>query len=152
MPEATGPDVQYLISQDGQSALQPTGGAVFGSTGQPLRVVAHLRLQRVDVSDDLFGSTDVVGHVVDGLRAAESAGAERRAAASQKRNLSDTTARILPALMSASIHFSTWTRVLRRKNAICKMRTRWIFQTYSITVLILDIDIGSSLHSEHIHF
>lgn len=30
-------------------------------------------------------------------------------------NLSDTTARVLPALMSASIHFSTWTQVLRRK-------------------------------------
>lgn len=118
VPAATGPGVEYLISQDGESAFQPAGGAVFGSTGQPLRVVAHLRLQRIDVSNDLFGSTNVVGHVDDGLTAAESAAAERERSRVSNLHPSETTSRIIPVLMPASTHFSTWTQFVRRKNLI----------------------------------
>lgn len=70
--------MDYLISQGGQGALQPAGRAVLGSARQPLRVVAHLRLQRVDVSDDLFGSNHVLGHVDQGRGAAERPGAASR--------------------------------------------------------------------------
>lgn len=65
--------VKYLISQNSERPLQSAGRSVFCGSGQPLCVVADLRLQRVDVGDDLFGSDYVLGNVDDGLRAGEGA-------------------------------------------------------------------------------
>ena len=70
--------MRYLISQDSERPLQAAGRAILGGSGKPLGVVADLSLQRVDVSDDLFGSDDVLRDVDDGLRAGEGAAAESR--------------------------------------------------------------------------
>lgn len=73
-----GVKVKYLISQNSECPLQPTGRSILGGSGKPLSVVADLSLQRVDVGDDLFGSDDVLGYVDNGLRAGEGATTESK--------------------------------------------------------------------------
>lgn len=72
--------IKYLIRQNGERPLQPTGRPILGGPGKPLGVVANLRLQRVDVGDDLFGSHDVLRDVDDGLGAGQSAAADHKEA------------------------------------------------------------------------
>lgn len=71
--------MKYLISQDSKRPLQSAGGAILRSSGKTLSIVSDLRLQRVDVGNDLFGSDNIAGNVDDGLRAGERTAAESRA-------------------------------------------------------------------------
>lgn len=79
--------IPHLICQNSERPLQPVGRSLLGGSGEPLGVVADLRLQRVDVGDDLFGSHDVLRDVDDGLRARQSAAAEEDEIQCQDENI-----------------------------------------------------------------